>query len=101
MDGQELIPSVIGPLGQSIHDLRILVKTIIDAQPWNIDPQVSKQPWDSSAQIDVENDCVEKRLSFAVLMHDDIVMPHSPITRALIMTVEKLRACGHEVREDL
>lgn len=37
-----------------------------------------------------------EKLTFGLLMDDEVVTPHPPVVRALNETVEKLKAAGHE-----
>ena len=45
-DGQESVPSVIGPLARSIDDLEFWMKSYInDGKPWDFDPWCLPIPW--------------------------------------------------------
>lgn len=91
--GQEVIPSVIGPLATSLGDVEMLMKVIVDSHAWEQDPKVVPLEWrDVSA---IEN----QKLRFGVMWSDGFITPHPPITRALKETVEALKKAGHEVIE--
>lgn len=86
-DGQESVKSVIGPIAHSVRDLQLFMKTVIDAQPWVLDPKVIPLPWRE----------FKRDVTIGVIWEDGIVMPHPPITRALSETVAKLKATGMKV----
>ncbi|KAG0647462.1 Acetamidase [Hyphodiscus hymeniophilus] len=89
MAGQEAVISVNGPMARSLADVRLFTKSIIDSEPWLVDPKCLPIPWRA-----VE---LPKKLKIAVLWNDGVVMPTPPVRRALSSTVKKLRAAGHEV----
>lgn len=97
MEGQETVPSVIGPLGHSISDLRLITQSILSSQPWLHDPKVNHLPWRSAAEDEVRQSVASKSLTFGVLRADGVVQPHPPVTRAINETVEALKAAGYEV----
>lgn len=44
--GQESIRGVIGPLAsQSIGDLELFQKVVIDQEPWNLETSLAPVPW--------------------------------------------------------
>ncbi|CDH10027.1 related to Putative amidase PB8B6.03 [Zygosaccharomyces bailii ISA1307] len=91
--GQEVIPSVIGPLATSLGDVEMLMKVIVNSHAWEQDPKLVPLEWrDVSA---IEN----QKLRFGVMWSDGFITPHPPITRALKETVEALKKAGHEVIE--
>jgi amidase len=91
MAGQEAVPSVNGPLARTLLDILSYTKTIIESEPWLIDPKCVPIPWRV-----VE---LPKKLKIGVIRHDGIVMPTPPVQRALTIAVEKLLRAGHEIVE--
>lgn len=91
MAGQEAVPSVNGPLARTLTDIVLYTKTIIDSEPWLIDPKCVPIPWRV-----IE---LPKKLKIGVIRHDGIVTPTPPVQRALVTTVEHLRKAGHEIVE--
>lgn len=89
MPGQEAVQSVNGPLTQTITDLELYSRTVVDQQTWLHDPRCVPIPW---RQVQLP-----EKLKIAVLWNDGMVRPTPPVARALKHTVEKLRAAGHEV----
>ncbi|KAL4965404.1 amidase signature domain-containing protein [Aspergillus stella-maris] len=99
MEGQETVPSVIGPMGHSISDLRLLTQSILHNQPWLHDPKVIDIPWRFDVEDEVRQRAASKGLTFGVLRADGVVQPHPPITRAINETVQALNVARHEVIE--
>lgn len=89
MAGQEAVLSVNGPMARDIIDIKLFTKSVIETEPWLIDPKCVPIPWRTVEPL--------KKLKIGVLWNDGVVMPTPPVARALKATVEKLRAAGHEV----
>jgi amidase len=90
--GMENIIGCVGPMANSLADLRLFCKVALEAQPWDFEPSLIDLPWRN-----VQAEALPKKLRIGVLWHDDEVTPHPPIQRALKETVHKLRAAGHEI----
>jgi amidase len=89
MAGQEAVISVSGPMARDLEDIKLFTKTIIDSEPWWVDPKCVAIPWRVIEP--------PKKLKIGVLWNDGVVMPSPPVRRALSVTVERLRTAGHEV----
>lgn len=100
MEGQNIVSSVIGPIAHSAADLELMVRVLLDTEPWRLDPKVIKLPWRGEEQADIHERAATSGLCFGVMAWDGMVMPHPPIQRAIAGTVEKLKARGHEVSRD-
>lgn len=87
--GQEAVMSVNGPMARTLEDITLFAKTVVDAEPWQVDAKVLPIPWRA-----VER---KKKLKIAVLWNDGMVIPTPPVERALKETVEKLKKAGHEI----
>lgn len=46
--GQEALRSVAGPLARSVDDLELLMRSVLDSEPWNIETSLVPLPWRSS-----------------------------------------------------
>lgn len=97
MEGQSVVRSAIGGMGHSIQDLRILTKTMLDVQPWTLDPNVVPLPWRQDLEDETRKKIASKKLRFGVIRSDGMVRPHPPIVRAVDEAVKALVANGHEV----
>lgn len=89
MAGQEAVVSVNGPMARELKDIKLFTKSVIETEPWLIDPKCVPIPWRT-----VEP---PKKLKIGILWNDGVVMPTPPVTRALKATVAKLRSAGHEL----
>ena len=78
-------------MAKTLDDITLFAKTIVDLQPWLLDPKCIPIPWRQ-----IEHN---KKLKIAVLWNDSMVIPTPPVTRALKETVEKLQKAGHEIVE--
>ncbi|GME48883.1 acetamidase [Neofusicoccum parvum] len=78
-DGQEHVPSVIGPLARSLSSLRFVTKAVVDAAPWDYDPKVVPLPW----RADVEEQIQSRSLVIGLLVDDGVVKVHPPVERVV------------------
>ncbi|QLG74122.1 hypothetical protein HG535_0F06340 [Zygotorulaspora mrakii] len=89
--GQEVIPSVIGPLATSLEDIVLFTKSVIESNTWERDPKVVPIPWRDTSYLK------HQTLRFAVMWWDGSIMVHPPISRALQMVVRAVEKGSHEV----
>ncbi|RGP79520.1 hypothetical protein FLONG3_2268 [Fusarium longipes] len=94
-DGQEHVPSSIGPLTRSISSIHDVTKAIILQEPWNQDCRCVPIPWRQNAHDQV----LERKLTIGVIRDDGVVKPHPTIARVIEEAVEALKSDGHEVIE--
>ena len=92
-EGQEHVPSAVGPLTRSLSALVTVMQTVVDAKPWVVDPKVTPIPWRRENYEDIQT----RPLTIGVLLDDGVVKVHPPIERVLNETVAKLKAAGHEI----
>ncbi|KAE8832858.1 hypothetical protein PTNB73_09740 [Pyrenophora teres f. teres] len=92
-DGQEHVPSVIGPMARDMGSLVAVTKAVIDASPWDQDPKCCPVPWRS----EVYEDALSRPLIVAVMRDDGVVKCHPPISRVIDEVASKLEKAGHEV----
>ncbi|PYI12048.1 amidase [Aspergillus sclerotiicarbonarius CBS 121057] len=88
--GHESIRGVIGPLAsQSVEDLDLFQRAVIDQEPWDIETSLAPVPW---KRVDPTRD-----MTVAIMWDDGYVRPHPPVTRALKHAKAKLQAAGLKV----
>ncbi|CZS75197.1 unnamed protein product [Fusarium graminearum] len=95
LDGQQHIPSAVGPMARSLESLTLVTKLAIEAEPWTIDPQLPPLPWKEI----VFQTFSERPLVIGALLDDGLVKVHPPIERVFRQTLEKLKVAGHEFVE--
>lgn len=94
-DGQQHVPSAVGPLARSLDSLTLVTKAVVEAQTWNEDPQLPPLPWRN----DVFDDYAGRSLVIGTMIDDGVVKIHPPIERVFKETVQKLQSAGHEIVE--
>lgn len=85
-----LVKSVAGPMANSVEDLKLLFQSIIDAEPWKTDGMLSPLPF---RRVSI----APAKLRIGILHSIGLTQPHPPVTRALNICRDKLRAAGHDV----
>ena len=89
-----IAPPVGGPITTSLSSLEFFMETLLDSDPWNLDPQLIPFPWRKGlAQAPL------KKLRIGFVYDDGIVKPQPPAERAARELAQKLREAGHEVVE--
>ncbi|KAI3615636.1 acetamidase [Moniliophthora roreri] len=106
------VRTVGGVLSPTFEDLNYFYRAIIQMKPWELDSTCLPIPWcDSEYQAVLRRGNVEqhdgsnnpqlpergRKLKFGVIWTDGIVPPSPACRRGLAMTVDALRADGHEV----
>ncbi|KAL7911410.1 amidase [Trichoderma velutinum] len=94
-EGQQHVPSVVGPMARSLSSLTLVTKAVIDAAVWELDTQVLQLPW----RDDIFKEFSQRRLVVGTMMHDGMVKVHPPIERVFKEVSLKLQAAGHEIVE--
>jgi len=92
-DGQEHVPSAIGPMTRSLSSMVTVTKSVIDAEPWRLDPKVVPIPWRDW----IYEEAQSRPLVIGVMIDDGVVKVHPPIERALKELTAKLEEAGHEL----
>lgn len=80
--GSESILSVTGPLNRSLETLELLMKTVVEAKPWFVDPSLVPIEWRKKQP--------QKSYRIGIMKSGGVVTPHPPIWRALDIVREKL-----------
>ncbi|OOQ91453.1 acetamidase [Penicillium brasilianum] len=91
--GQEHVPSSIGPMTRDLSSLTYITKQITSSAPWTLDPRCTPLPWNEPIFTSTQS----KPLTIGLILNDGIVTPHPPITRALHELSSALAAQGHEL----
>ncbi|KAJ5449604.1 uncharacterized protein N7458_006053 [Penicillium daleae] len=92
--GQEHVPSSIGPMTRDLSSLTYITKQITTSQPWSLDPRCTPLPWNEPIYKSTQSN---PSLVIGLILTDGIVTPHPPITRALHELSTALTAAGHEL----
>lgn len=90
--GNLAISGVVGILGRSVPTLRLVFKSLMETKPWLHDASVLAIPWRADEEIPSD-----QSLSLGFMENDGIVTPHPPVSRALHIASDALKAKGHQV----
>ncbi|KAF5384166.1 hypothetical protein D9615_003363 [Tricholomella constricta] len=96
LEGQDSLPSVLGPLSNSIGGIKSFIQGVFSQSTWLRDPNVIRKKWDEDEYRLVEHGS-GKKLCFAIIWNDGQVVPHPPIIRGLEIAKKALLAAGHKV----
>lgn len=77
--GADPIPTVIGPMSNSLANIDLFMRVVLAAEPWKQEPALVALPWRENHIQPTES----RPLRIGIMWHDGVVMPHPPITRAL------------------
>lgn len=94
-EGQEHVPSSVGPMTRSLSSLSLVMENVIQSCPWIIDSRITPIPWRQEIIHDVQS----RPLTIGVLADDGVVKVHPPIKRILKELETKLINAGHEIVE--
>ncbi|APA08584.1 hypothetical protein sscle_04g033540 [Sclerotinia sclerotiorum 1980 UF-70] len=100
--GQNTILSVVGPIATTARSLKLVMKSILSAQPWLHDPLVCEIPWrDEQEQMVLDAIKYNKggQLAFGVFKCDRGVAPQPPVARAIDIVVNTVKRLGHKIIE--
>lgn len=89
----EVVYPVLGPLARSADDIDLFMKSLLDKEPWTVDPDLVPIPWRETEEPN------PKKLKIGICFDDGIVKPTPPIIRALKDAEKKLTDAGVEVVE--
>ncbi|KAI1620801.1 amidase signature domain-containing protein [Exophiala viscosa] len=90
-DGQESIRCIIGPLANSVGDLNLAQKAVLDQEPWEEETSLVPLPWKEVPAYKPD------QITVGVIWDDGVVHPHPPTTRGLKHAVSKLKAASVKV----
>jgi Asp-tRNA(Asn)/Glu-tRNA(Gln) amidotransferase A subunit family amidase len=84
------ITAVIGPVGHSVRDYELFMKTVLDSEPWDYDENIIAVPW-RRIQPSVTP------LRFGLIRGHPKRPLHPPVARTLHTTATKLKEAGHSI----
>lgn len=92
-EGQEHVPSSIGPMARTLSSLTHAMQLVLQAQTWLRDPKVAPIPW----REEIFQEAQTRPLTIGILVDDGVVKVHPPIERVLKELESKLKAAGHDI----
>lgn len=95
LEGQQHVPSSVGPMARSLRSLVHVTRLAIQAEPWTIDPQLPPLPWKEN----IFQHFSERKLVIGTLIDDGLVKVHPPVERIFRDLIVELKSAGHEIVE--
>ncbi|KAJ5570324.1 uncharacterized protein N7459_009754 [Penicillium hispanicum] len=92
-EGQEHVPSSIGPMTRDLESLCYITQLVADSRPWDLDSRCAPLPWNENAFRKIQ----DRPMVIGLIIDDGMVKVHPPIARALQELSAALQAQGHEV----
>ncbi|KAL4782294.1 amidase signature domain-containing protein [Aspergillus varians] len=92
-EGQEHVPSAVGPMARDIKSLCYISRLMADSQPWQLDPKCPPLPWNGVVFENIQS----RPLVIGLILDDGVVKVHPPIERTVRELAAKLEAKGHEL----
>ncbi|KAL2818140.1 amidase signature domain-containing protein [Aspergillus granulosus] len=91
-----LVPPVAGPMARSLSTIEYFMQSLLDSNPWNLDPGCIPIPWRKELAAPPPQ---SRKLKLGIVYDDGVVRPQPPVMRAMRETAKKLKDAGHEVIE--
>jgi amidase len=85
-------PLHVGPIANSIDDLKIFMQAVIQSEPWKTDATLSSCPWTSHPPAELK-----KRMKIGVIVEDESLPLYPPMQKTMTETMDKLTKANHEV----
>ncbi|KAL2831783.1 amidase signature domain-containing protein [Aspergillus cavernicola] len=86
-----LIPPVAGPMARSLATTEYFMQSLLDSNPWNLDPGCIPIPWRKELAAPPT-----RKLKLGIVYDDGVIRPQPPIMRVMRETAQKLKDAGHE-----
>lgn len=94
--GQEAVPSILGPHSPSAQGLTLFFKSVLEGEPWLIDPMAPRMPWNQALYQLAEHGEGKEPLCFGFQWDNGDVKPNPPYYRAMEMVKAALTRAGHK-----
>lgn len=93
-----MLPFVVGPMATQVSGLELMMRSLLQTEPWRRDPMVLELPWKEDKFLDIrEGISGKEKMAFGIMMSDGYVNPQPPVQRAMKKVADAIKALGHEV----
>lgn len=79
-------------MASSLATTEYFMESLLTSEPWHIDPTAIPVPWRKELAVP----STTRKLRLGVIFDDGTVKPQPPVSRAMLETIQALRAAGHE-----
>ncbi|KAL4802986.1 amidase signature domain-containing protein [Aspergillus unguis] len=86
-----LVPPVAGPMARSLSSAEYFMQSLLDSNPWTLDPGCIPIPWRKEAAA-----LPSRKLKLGIVYDDGVVRPQPPVLRVMREVGQKLKDAGHE-----
>ncbi|KAJ0414276.1 amidase signature domain-containing protein [Aspergillus carlsbadensis] len=88
-----LVPPVAGPMARSLSTIEYFMQSLLDSNPWNLDPGCIPIPWRKELAAPPPP---TRKLKLGIVYDDGVVRPQPPVMRAMRETARRLKDAGHQ-----
>ncbi|KAH0601813.1 hypothetical protein MHUMG1_00692 [Metarhizium humberi] len=85
-----------GPMCLTLRDMDLFMSTIVGAKPWIEDPRIIPIPW-TGMRCNTRQPSAQK-LRIGLMMHDGVIVPQPPVTRALKWAKSRLEEAAFQIK---
>ncbi|CZR68251.1 probable general amidase [Phialocephala subalpina] len=95
-----MLPFVVGPMATQVSGLELMMRSLLQTEPWRRDPMVIELPWKEDVFMKMNERVSGKdKMAFGIMVSDGYVNPQPPVERAMRMVADVVKALGHKVIE--
>ncbi|TGO80980.1 hypothetical protein BPOR_1461g00020 [Botrytis porri] len=93
-----MLPFVVGPTATQASGLELMMRSLLQTEPWRRDPMVIELPWKEDKLIKMHEEIsVKDKMAFGIMIGDGYVNPQPPVERAMRMVTDAIKALGHKI----
>ncbi|KAF7917805.1 hypothetical protein BELL_1158g00010 [Botrytis elliptica] len=95
-----MLPFVVGPMATQVSGLELMMRSLLQTEPWRRDPMVIELPWKEDKFMKMhEGISGKEKMAFGIMIGDGYVNLQPPVERAMRMVTHAIKALGHKVIE--
>ncbi|KAF7947380.1 hypothetical protein EAE96_008468 [Botrytis aclada] len=93
-----MLPFVIGPMATQVSGLELMMRSLLQTEPWRSDPMVIELSWNEDKFMKMQDGISGKeKMAFGIMISDGYVNPQPPEKRAMKIITDSIKALGHVV----
>ncbi|TGO43709.1 hypothetical protein BCON_1009g00010 [Botryotinia convoluta] len=92
-----MLPFVVGPMATQVSGLELMMRSLLQTEPWRRDPMVIELPWKEDKFMNMHEGISGKdKMAFGIMIGDGYVNPQPPVERVMRMVTDAIKALGHK-----